>query len=130
MQSILFYERVKMDKQRKKELREEFSRQKSYMGVIQITNTVSGRIFIDTASNLKNRWYAVKMQLDIGRHVNKELQKDWNDSGADAFEYKVLEEKEIKADADNKRELAQMIKPWLDELSPFGERGYNKPPKE
>ena len=119
-----------MDKQRKKELKEEFGRQKSYMGVIQIENTVSGRIFVDTASNLKNRWHAVKMQLDIGRHVNKELQKDWNTHGSEAFEYKVLEEKEIEADADNKWELAQMIKPWLDKLSPYGERGYNKPPKE
>lgn len=65
----------------------------------------------------------------MGRYANSQLQKDWMELGPDAFSYEVLEEKETDEVTDMKWELKQMEKPWLEKLQPFGERGYNKPPK-
>ena len=53
-----------MDKQRRKELREQFEQMKTYMGVYKITNTVNGKIFVGSSPNLKNRWTTIG-QLDM-----------------------------------------------------------------
>ena len=115
-----------MDKEKRKVLKEQYKNQKTYMGIIQIENTVNGKIFIDTAVNTKNRWYAIKMQLELGRHVNKNLQNDWNEMSEDCFEYSVLEEKECSDSSDRKSELQKIFKQWLEKLKPYGDRGYNK----
>ena len=119
-----------MDKQRRKELLEQFKQIKTYMGVIQIKNNVNGKIYIASFSNLKNRWFTIKAQLETGRFANLQLQKEWKDFGAEAFTYEVLEEKETDEVVDMKWELKKMEKPWLEKLQPYGDRGYNKPPKE
>jgi hypothetical protein len=64
-----------MDKQRRKELQEQFKQIKTYMGVVKITNTVSGKILISFSTNLKNRWLNLKGQLNMGRYANLQLQK-------------------------------------------------------
>lgn len=115
-----------MDKKRRKELLEEYRQLKTYMGVYQIRNTVNGKIFISTCSNLKSRWLTIRGQLDIGRYANSELQKEWNELGAGAFIYEVLEQKETAEVKDIHWELKQMEKPWLEKLQPYGDRGYNK----
>ena len=117
-----------MDKQRRKELLEQFKEIKTYMGVIQITNRINGKIFIAAYPNLKNRWLTIKGQLGTGMHVNSQLQKDWNQFGPEAFDYKVLEEKDTEKVVDVHWEVKQMEKKWLEKLQPFGEKGYNKPP--
>ncbi|MFF2482334.1 GIY-YIG nuclease family protein [Paenibacillus sp. NPDC058071] len=118
-----------MDKSKRKELLEAFKEVKTYMGVIQIKNTENGKIFIDAYPNLKNKWMTIKMQLDMGRFANLELQKDWKEIGESAFSYEVLEQKDTKDMTDVKWEMKQLEKPWLEKLQPYGERGYNKPPK-
>ena len=65
----------KIDKKRRKELLEQYKQIKTYIGIIQIKNNVNGKIFIDTCSNLKNRWFTLKWNLDMGRHPNSKLQK-------------------------------------------------------
>jgi hypothetical protein len=72
----------------------------------------------------------IKGQLDMGRHANFELQKDWKELGEEAFTYEVLEEKEAGEVTDMRWELKQMEKPWLEKLQPYGDRGYNKPLRE
>lgn len=118
-----------MDKSKRKELLEEYKQIKTYMGVIRITNKVSGKVFVDSYPNLKNKWMNIEMQLNMGRFMNLELQKDWKELGAQAFEFEVLEQKESDDVADVKWALKQMEKPWLEKLQPFGDRGYNKPPR-
>jgi hypothetical protein len=119
-----------MDKQRRKELQQRYMQMKTYMGVYQITNTVNGKIFIATCPNLKNRWVTLRLQLDMGRHANSQLQKDWNELGEESFTYEVIEEKEVGEDTDTRWELRQMGKAWLEKLQPYGDRGYNKPPRD
>lgn len=116
-----------VDKSKRKELQEEFKQIKTYMGAIQITNKVSGKIYVDTFSNLKNKWFTLQMQLDMGRFANAGLQKDWKELGADSFTYEVLEQKEADEITDIKWECKQMLKHWLDKLQPYEDKGYNKP---
>ena len=119
-----------MEKSKRKELIEFYKQMDTMMGVYQIKNNVNDKIFISSFANLKNKWLTIKMQLNMGRHPNAELQEDWNELGEDAFSYSVLEESKQEADMDVKWELQQMEKAWLAKLEPYDERGYNKPPKE
>ncbi|HEX2944358.1 MAG TPA: GIY-YIG nuclease family protein [Clostridia bacterium] len=119
-----------MDKKDRKELLEKFKQIKDYMGVVKITNTINGKIFVEAYPNLKNKWISMKSQLDQGRHPNSQLQKEWKEMGAEAFTYEVLEQKESGDITDMKWELKQTRKPWLEKLRPYGDKGYNKPPEE
>ena len=119
-----------MDKKDRKELLEKYKQLKTYMGVTQIKNNINGKIYIASYPNLKNKWLTLQSQLNIGRFMNSQLQKDWNEMGPEAFTFEVLEEKETEDVTDIKWELKQMEKPWLEKLQPYGDKGYNKPPKE
>lgn len=116
-----------MDKNRRKELQDQYKQLKTYMGIIQIKNNVNGKIFIDSSRNLKNQWLTIKWQLEVGKYANSLLQKDWKEFGEEAFIYEVLEEKESDKIADIRWELKQMEKQWLEKLQPYGDRGYNRP---
>ncbi|MFC5471332.1 GIY-YIG nuclease family protein [Cohnella suwonensis] len=115
-----------MDKNKRKELLETFKQIKIYMGVIQIKNKTNGKIYVASYQNLKNKWLTIQAQLDMGRFANLELQKDWKEHGAGAFEYEVLEQKEIDDITDMKWELKVVLKPWLERLRPYGDKGYNR----
>lgn len=119
-----------MDKKNRKGLLEEYKQLKTYMGVTQITNNASGKIHIAAYPNLKNKWLTLQGQLNMGMHINSQLQKDWTEQGPEAFSYKVLEEKATDKVTDVRWEVKQMEKSWLEKLQPYGDRGYNKPPKE
>ncbi|TJY42934.1 GIY-YIG nuclease family protein [Cohnella pontilimi] len=117
-----------MDRSRRKELLEAYKQLKTYMGVIQITNKANGKIYIKSYPDLKNKWMSIQAQLDMGRFVNAELQKDWKDMGADVFVYEVLEQKAVDEVTDMRWELKKILKPWFAKLQPYGDKGYNKPP--
>jgi ribosomal protein L29 len=102
-----------MEKNRRKELKEQYKELKTYMGVYQITNTVSGKIYLDSYPNLKNKWLTLQAQLEMGQFANSDLQKDWKQLGAEVFTYEVLEQKENNV-TDRRWALKQMLKPWLE----------------
>lgn len=118
-----------MEKSKRKKLIESYKQMDTMMGVYQIKNNVNGKIFISSFANIKNKWLTIKMQLDMGRHPNSELQRDWNELGAEAFTYSVLEDKKHESGMDVKWELHQMEKAWLAKLEPYDNKGYNKLPK-
>lgn len=119
-----------MDKQRRKELAEQFKEIKVYMGVIKITNNVNRKIYITAYPNLKNRWLTLCMQLDTGRFANFDLQKDWTELGKDSFLYEVIDQQEVKEEMDVHWEIKKLEKLWLEKLQPYGDKGYHKYPKE
>lgn len=108
-----------MDKSKRKELQEQYKQLKTYMGAIQITNKISGKIFVDSYPNLKNKWMTIQMQLDMGRFANAELQKDWKELGAEAFSYEVLEQKESEDLTDVRWELKLLKKSGLRNCNPL-----------
>jgi hypothetical protein len=119
-----------MDKSKRKELQEAYKEIKTYLGVIRITNALRGKAYVGGYPNLKNKWLTIQAQLEMGRFANLELQKDWSSQGGAGFEYEVLEQKDAGEIADVKWTVKQLEKAWLKKLEPYGDQGYNKPPKE
>jgi hypothetical protein len=119
-----------MEKQRRRELIEQYNQIKTYMGVYKVSNNINKKVYIASTPNLKNHWVILQEQLDMGRFPgNIEFQKEWMEFGKDAFTFELLEEKEVKENTDVRWEVKQMEKGWLEKLQPYGEKGYNRPPR-
>lgn len=115
----------------KKELKAAYKELKFPMGVFQIKNKTNGKIFIDRSLNMPAKWNRHHAQLKFGSHRNKVLQQEWNQFGATAFEYTVLEE--ILFDdpsVEYDKEVLILEEIFLEKLQPFGEKGYNKVSKK
>jgi group I intron endonuclease len=112
----------------KKELKEAYAQVKFTMGVFQITNKANGKVFVGSSLDLTAVWYAQKLQLGMGIHPNKELQKDWNHFGAENFTFEILEE--LKHNDDTKTDFNKEIKALeellIEEIKPFDDKGYNR----
>jgi hypothetical protein len=111
----------------RKELKDEYKLMKPRMGIFAIKNKQSGKIYIGRATNLDIIWNGEKFKLDAGGHQNPALQKDWNEFGAENFAFEVLHELMLLDDpAVNARaELIALEEMTIEDMQPFGERGYN-----
>lgn len=101
------------------------------MGVFRVLNTVNGKSFVGTSVDLPSMLNRQQSQLRMNGHPNKVLQKDWNELGAEAFVFEILDTLTVpeRADYDPAADLRALEELWLDKLSPFDERGYNVKPK-
>lgn len=98
------------------------------MGIYQIKNMVNGKIFIGSSKNLHGKFNSYKLQLKLGSHVNRELQKDYTHFGEDKFSFEVVDNLEPKEDPnyDYTEDLAVLEEMWIEKLQPHDEKGYNK----
>lgn len=115
----------KMD--RKKELKQQFKESTVYGGIFIIKNIKNQKILIGKTRNLKTL-NGIKFMLETGGYTpNKELQNEWNQFGKDAFTIDILEKLKKKDDPyyNEKEALRELEQKWLDQLQPYGERGYN-----
>lgn len=112
---------------RKKELKQAYKETPTPMGVYQIRNEQSGKTFVGSHMNVPGKLNSHRFTLTHGSHINKELQRDWNTCGADAFSFEVLETiNPDKIPQDEwKTSVAALEEKWLDKLHPYGENGYN-----
>ncbi len=111
----------------KKELRDEYKEMKFKKGVFQIRNTVNGKVYIDSNTDLDAIFKRQKFQLNCGNHPVAELQKDWKELGGDKFEFEILSEvKENDKVEFDQKDLKLLEQMFLDEIKPFDEKGYNK----
>lgn len=110
----------------RKELKRLAKETKTDAGVFQIKNSRNGKVFVESTRNLKTI-NGKQFQLEMGSHQNKMLQKEWNEFGPEAFTFEVLEvlEKPETGYFDEKDALKKLKAKWLEQLQPFGERGYN-----
>jgi hypothetical protein len=76
------------------------------MGVFQVRNVLSGKVFLGSTVDLPSMLNRQRSQLQMGAHPNRQLQADWRAHGAGTLEAM-----------------------WLAKVAPFGERGYNPEPK-
>lgn len=111
---------------RKKELKQMYKEMETQAGVYQIKNTKNGKILVGSSTNLKTL-NGILFRLENGLYSNP-LQEEWNRYGKEAFTFEVLEVLKKKKDPwfDEKRELEKLEQKWLNQLKPYGERGYNK----
>jgi len=115
----------------RKALTREYKETVRPMGVYQIRNTANGKLLVGSSKDLQSIFNRHRAALRMGSHMNRALQKDWAELGADAFEFEVLDtlapaERPGYDPSDDLKALEQL---WLDKLSPYDERGYNARPK-
>ncbi|HEX8367789.1 MAG TPA: GIY-YIG nuclease family protein [Pyrinomonadaceae bacterium] len=112
----------------KKDLKREYKETLRPMGVYQIRNLVSERVFVGSSLNLDGIFNRYEFQLKMNGHPNKSLQADWNEFGGDKFAFEVLEEVFPRENSgyDYKSDLAVLEDLWLEKLEPYGEKGYNE----
>jgi hypothetical protein len=111
----------------RKELVADYKQMKFPMGVYQIRNLANGKIYLGSSLNLNAIWNRERLQLDMGSHPNAELQHDWKATGEAGFAYEILSEIEQKEGdtIDYRKEIKQLEALFLEELKPFGARGYH-----
>lgn len=116
---------------RRRELKLAYKQNPPPMGVFQLKNSISGKIFIGSSMDLPGKNNSLLFQLKTKSHYIKALQEDWNLHGPDAFTFEILET--LKTDELPKaawRDALQALeKKWLNDLKPYDERGYNKEKK-
>lgn len=59
-------------------------------GVYTITCTVNNRRYVGSSGNVHNRWKYHRSMLRNGWHPIGLLQADWNEHGAEAFQFRVV----------------------------------------
>ena len=111
----------------RKEIHREYKERVVPAGVFQVKNTANGKVLLGSSLNLEGPLNRHRFMLRIGSHTNKALQQDWDEFGADHFFFEILEVVQVKDDPNFnlKDELTLLEQIWLEELQPFGDRGYN-----
>lgn len=98
-------------------------RKKPIIGVYQIRNLPTGKVYIGSSNNVLRRWEHHREFLRKGKHRSKYLQRAWNKHGPEAFEFTVLEQME-----DTVR-LIECEQYWIDKTKCYKPRyGYNLVP--
>tara|TARA_B100000131_G_scaffold178377_1_gene172016 strand:- start:1754 stop:2359 length:606 start_codon:yes stop_codon:yes gene_type:complete len=59
----------------------------SPIGMYEITNKITGTVYVGISSNIPNRWRDHRGALTRDKHVNKQLQRDWNRWGEWSFNW-------------------------------------------
>ncbi len=101
------------------------------MGVFQIRCLANEKVFVGSTLNLPGIFNRHRAGLQAGIHQNKALQADWNAFGAAGFAFEILDELTPRPDPayDYREDLTVLEDVWLEQLQPYGARGYNEPKK-
>jgi len=115
----------------RKELIRQYKQTIPSMGVYQIRCTLNQKVFVGSTKNLHGKKNSYHFQLDMGSHMNKALQQEYNVYGSESFVFEVLDTVTPKDDLkyDYSEDLATLESLWLQKLEPYGTKGYNNPPK-
>jgi len=116
----------------RKTLKREYKETRRPMGVYRVKNTVNGKSLVGSSVDLPSILNRLRAQLRLGSHSNRELQKDLKELGPESFEVEILDTltPPDRPDYDPADDLRALESLWLDQLSPFGDRGYNTTPKK
>jgi hypothetical protein len=109
----------------------EYKQRRRPMGVFQVRNLATGKVFVGISPDLPAMLNRQRAQLRLGMHPNRALQADWNAQGPEAFAFEILDtlSHADRPDADPATDLRLLEHMWLDKLAPYGERGYNPVPR-
>ena len=116
------------DSERKKLLIRAYKERPKPAGIFQVKNSVNGKVLLGSSLNLDGCLNRHRFGLSNGSHRNKRLQSEWNEYGPEAFVFEILERVKPSDDPnfDVEVELTLLEEIWIEQLQPFGERGYNE----
>ncbi len=114
------------DHAQRKELIRAYKESPRPMGVYRIRNRVSGRSLIGTSVDLPAILNRHRFQLRMGNHRTRELQDDWNQLGAEAFTFEVLDELDPPKEEspDPAAELEVLDQLWRERQRDAGDASY------
>lgn len=111
------------------EAKRTYKEEKSNLGVYKIVNKQNGKILISASRNVNANINRDQFMLKTGMHPNKRLQEDWNKIGAENFSFEMVETLKRRDDVPDtylyNEELGALEQKWLDQLQPYGDKGYN-----
>lgn len=92
-------------------------------GIYSLRNRHTDMVYVGGARNMSKRWHRHRKGLATGTHANKRLQADYDRSGAETFEYTILEL------VTNVSALRAREQAWIDKLKAANPSfGYNVHP--
>lgn len=59
-------------------------------GVYIIQHKTTGKVYVGSSGDIRQRWYTHKCSLKQGIHYSVELQKDWDNDGEEGFSWSIL----------------------------------------
>ena len=80
-----------MSNSRKRDLIREYKEREKREGIFALRCAPTGEVWVASSRDLDKQENGIRFQLKMGSHMNKALQAAWNDHGADAFAFEVLE---------------------------------------
>ncbi|MCY1045996.1 GIY-YIG nuclease family protein [Corallococcus sp. bb12-1] len=102
------------------------------MGIYAIRNLVNGKVFVGHSLNLPAMFNRIRFEFAQRMHRVPELQADWERLGEAAFSFEVLDQlKPLDEPGPTPpvEELKVLEEMWLERLKPYGDAGYNTPPR-
>lgn len=123
-----------LSKDQQKQLTREYKKQPKKIGAYCIRNTENQKCFIgisrDIDARLNRHRFALKSNTE---ELSPALQEDWNQFGAERFEFVALETieppKDLEGPYDPSEDLLVLEQLLLEQLKPYVPEGYNRPPK-
>lgn len=95
----------------------------SVPGIYKIICVPTGRFYVGSAIDLRNRWSTHLYRLRRNMHHNAKMQASWNKYGGEqSFIFEVLEYVMFA------EMLIEREQHYIDTLSPFGKKGFNLAP--
>jgi group I intron endonuclease len=94
-------------------------------GIYKILNTVNGKFYIGSSTNLRKRLYEHYRELSLSIHTNKHLQLAWDKYGKDNFKFEILERIEDLSNFTNE-DLRQLETNYIQQTQCYKDTvGYN-----
>ncbi|QSQ10972.1 GIY-YIG nuclease family protein [Myxococcus landrumensis] len=116
---------------RRADLKREYKENPPAMGVYAVRNHANGKVLVGASLNVPGMLNRIRFELTSGMPRVPALLADWTRYGESQFTFDVLDvlEPPEEPGADLKEELLVLEKLWLERLKPYGDAGYNEPPK-
>lgn len=109
-----------MNKEQKKQVKQEYALQKPRMGILCVRNTENGDSFLLGAKNTAAVMNSCSFQLKMGSYPDRELQALWKQYGETTFELSICRElpydKKDPEKTDYTGELTALLQKTLAEI--------------
>lgn len=94
-------------------------------GIYKILNTINGKFYIGSTTNLRKRLYEHYRELNLRTHTNKHLQAAWIKYGKEGFKFQILETIKDTSNFTNK-DLRQLETDYIQKTQCYKDTiGYN-----
>ncbi len=117
-------ERTDVD-ERKRLLKQQYKSEGRTPGIFGVRNLVTGKVFLGSAIDLNGPLNRIRFQLEHGSYRDRALQADYDQLGAEAFAFEILEKVETDGRSPDELqvELEKLETTWALTLDP--ENTYN-----